>query len=78
MPSPQMMDLVKSSFLTEPFHAIVDSKNCTDRLIAAINAISADFACILTVTYMPYFRDAFQSRIEVTKTPQGSKISLWT
>ena len=76
MPSPQM--LVKSSFLTEPFHAIIDSKNCADRLIAAINAISADFACTLTVTYMPYFRDAFQSRIEVIKTPQGSKISLWT
>ena len=54
-----------------------DQEGC-DRLIAAINAISADFACILTVTHMPYFRDAFQSRIEVTKTTQGSKISLWT
>ncbi len=54
-----------------------DQEGC-DRLIAAINAISADFACILTVTHMPYFRDAFQSRIEVTKTAQGSKISLWT
>ncbi len=54
-----------------------DQEGC-DRLIAAINAISADFACILTVTHMPYFRDAFQSRIEVTKTDRGSKISLWT
>lgn len=52
-----------------------DQEGC-DRLIAAINAIASDFACILTVTHMPYFRDAFQARIEVTKTDNGSKIFL--
>jgi DNA repair protein SbcC/Rad50 len=52
-----------------------DTEGC-DRLIAAINAIAADFACILTVTHVPHFREAFQSRIEVFKTDAGSQLSL--
>jgi DNA repair protein SbcC/Rad50 len=47
-----------------------------DRLIAAINAIAPDFACILTITHMAYFRDAFQARIEVHKTETGSHLEL--
>ncbi|MBD2326542.1 SMC family ATPase [Alkalinema sp. FACHB-956] len=53
-----------------------DQEGC-DRLIAAINAIAPDFACILTVTHMPYFRDAFQSRIEVHKTETGSQLAFF-
>jgi exonuclease SbcC len=52
-----------------------DAEGC-DRLIAAINAIAPDFACILTVTHMPQFKEAFQTRIEVYKTPNGSHLSL--
>ncbi|MBD1879103.1 exonuclease subunit SbcC [Coleofasciculus sp. FACHB-T130] len=52
-----------------------DAEGC-DRLIAAINAIAPDFACILTVTHMPQFKEAFQTRIEVYKTPSGSHLSL--
>ena len=52
-----------------------DAEGC-DRLIAAINAIASDFACILTVTHMPHLKEAFQARIEVNKTAQGSCISL--
>jgi len=52
-----------------------DSEGC-DRLIAAINAIASDFSCILTVTHMPQFKEAFQTRIEVRKTQQGSQICL--
>ncbi|PSF37430.1 ATP-binding cassette family protein [Aphanothece hegewaldii CCALA 016] len=52
-----------------------DSEGC-DRLIAAINAIANDFSCVLTVTHMPQFKEAFQNRIEVYKTNQGSKLSL--
>jgi DNA repair protein SbcC/Rad50 len=52
-----------------------DSEGC-DRLIAAINAIASDFACILTVTHMPHLKEAFQARIEVSKTQQGSQIHL--
>jgi len=52
-----------------------DDAGC-DRLIAAIQAIAPDFACILTVTHMPRFKEAFQTHIEVTKTDQGSALSL--
>jgi exonuclease SbcC len=52
-----------------------DADGC-ERLIAAINAISADFSCILTVTHMPQFKEAFQHRIEVIKTNQGSQLML--
>ncbi|MEL4894473.1 exonuclease subunit SbcC [Crocosphaera sp. Alani8] len=52
-----------------------DAEGC-ERLIAAINAISSDFYCILAVTHMPQFKEAFQHRIEVYKTNQGSKINL--
>jgi exonuclease SbcC len=52
-----------------------DQEGC-DRLIAAINAIASDFACILTITHMPAFRDAFPARIEVSKTEAGSQIRL--
>jgi len=52
-----------------------DAEGC-DRLIAAINAIAPDFACILTVTHVPHFKEAFQSRVEVYKTERGSQVSL--
>ena len=54
-----------------------DSDGC-NHLIAAINAIAADFACILTVTHMPQFKEAFQTRIEVQKTNQGSQVYIAT
>jgi DNA repair protein SbcC/Rad50 len=52
-----------------------DAEGC-DRLIAAINAIASDFACILTVTHMPHLKEAFQARIEVNKTNLGSQLHL--
>lgn len=53
-----------------------DRQGC-DRLIAAINAISPEFANILIVTHMPQFKEAFQARIEVVKTPEtGSQLLL--
>ncbi|HBE18230.1 MAG TPA: ATP-binding cassette family protein [Cyanobacteria bacterium UBA11149] len=52
-----------------------DPDGC-DRLIAAINAIASDFSCILTVTHMPQFKEAFQTRIEVIKTEAGSQLRL--
>ncbi|MEM8780492.1 MAG: SbcC/MukB-like Walker B domain-containing protein, partial [Cyanobacteria bacterium P01_G01_bin.49] len=52
-----------------------DAEGC-DRLVAAINTISSDFSCILSVTHMPQFKEAFQHRIEVYKTNQGSQLSL--
>ena len=52
-----------------------DQAGC-DRLVAAITAIAPDFACILAVTHMPHFREAFQTRIDVVKTEQGSQLRL--
>ncbi|MEL6439714.1 MAG: exonuclease subunit SbcC [Cyanobacteria bacterium J06621_8] len=50
-----------------------DAEGC-NRLVGAINAIASDFACILTVTHMPQFKEAFQTRIEVYKSEQGSSL----
>jgi DNA repair protein SbcC/Rad50 len=52
-----------------------DTAGC-DRLIAAIEAIAPDFACILTITHMPHFREAFQTRIDVAKDENGSQITI--
>jgi exonuclease SbcC len=52
-----------------------DQEGC-ERLIAAINAIADDFACILAVTHIPHFREAFQTRIDVAKGNQGSYITM--
>ena len=52
-----------------------DAEGC-NRLVGAINAIAPDFACILTVTHMPQFREAFQTRIEVYKDEQGSSLQV--
>ncbi len=54
-----------------------DEAGC-DRLIASINAIAADFACILTVTHMPHLKEAFQTHIEVYKGDRGSQVNLAT
>ncbi|MGF1458566.1 MAG: AAA family ATPase [Leptolyngbyaceae cyanobacterium] len=50
-----------------------DREGC-DRLVGAINAIAADFACILAVTHIPHFREAFETRIDVAKTLDGSQL----
>ncbi len=52
-----------------------DAEGC-NRLVAAINAIASDFACILTVTHMPQFKEAFQTRIEVYKGERGSLLRV--
>ncbi len=67
--TPLQMLIVDEGFGTQ------DREGC-DRLIAAINAIAADFACILAVTHMPQFREAFQTRIEVHKTKNGSQLQV--
>jgi DNA repair protein SbcC/Rad50 len=69
--TPLQMLIVDEGFGTQ------DREGC-DRLISAINAISNDFACILAVTHMPQFREAFQTRIEVHKTNQGSQLQVIT
>lgn len=52
-----------------------DATGC-DRLIGALNAIAPDFACILAVTHMPHLKEAFQTRIEIHKSEQGSQLQV--
>lgn len=52
-----------------------DQEGC-ERLIGAINAIADDFACILAVTHIPHFREAFQTRIDVAKNERGSYLIM--
>jgi len=52
-----------------------DEQGCR-RLVGAIDAIADDFACILAVTHIPHFREAFQTRIDVVKTETGSTLTL--
>jgi exonuclease SbcC len=47
-----------------------------ERLVEAITSIQEDFARILVVTHIEELKDAFPVRIEVTKTADGSQISL--
>ena len=68
--TPLQMLVVDEGFGTQ------DREGC-ERLIAAINAIAPDFACILAVTHMPHIKAAFQTRIEVCKTEGGSQLSLY-
>lgn len=67
--TPLQMLIIDEGFGTQ------DREGC-DRLIGAINAISSDFACILAVTHIPHFREAFQTRIDVVKTLEGSRIDV--
>ncbi len=46
------------------------------RLVEAINTIQGDFARILVITHIDELRDAFPSRIEVSKTLTGSKVNV--
>jgi len=46
------------------------------RLVEAINAVQAEFACILVITHIDELRDKFPARIEVEKTTAGSILSL--
>lgn len=47
-----------------------------ERLVEAINAVQDDFARLLVITHIEELKDAFPARIEVTKTAEGSVLSL--
>ena len=46
------------------------------RLVEAINLVSPDFEKILVITHLDELKDAFPSRIEVTKTASGSSVEV--
>jgi exonuclease SbcC len=47
-----------------------------ERLVEAINAAQSDFQRILVVTHLDELKDTFPARIEITKGPDGSEITL--
>ncbi|MGB9776958.1 MAG: AAA family ATPase [Anaerolineae bacterium] len=47
-----------------------------ERLVEAIHAIQDEFACILVITHLEELRDAFPARIEVTRTSNGSAVTV--
>ncbi|MFC1861941.1 AAA family ATPase [Chloroflexota bacterium] len=47
-----------------------------EKLKEAINSIKDDFQKILVITHIDEFRDAFPTRIDVTKTAEGSTLAV--
>ena len=46
------------------------------RLIEAINLVRPEFKCVLVITHLEEMKDAFPARIEVEKTPRGSRVRV--
>lgn len=46
------------------------------RLVEAINEVQPEFDCILVITHIDELRDKFPARIDVEKTPTGSRLSV--
>ncbi|MBT9142336.1 MAG: Nuclease SbcCD subunit C [Dehalococcoidia bacterium] len=46
------------------------------KLVEAINSIQDDFERIIVITHIEELKDAFPVRIEVTKTDEGSTITI--
>lgn len=51
--------------------------NGRQRLVEAINTIQTDFARILVITHIDELRDAFPTRIEISKSATGSHITVF-
>lgn len=47
-----------------------------ERLVEAIHTIQDEFACLLIITHIEELQDAFPARIHVTKTPEGSVVTV--
>ncbi len=47
-----------------------------DKLVQAINEVSNDFAKVLVITHLDELKDIFSTRIEVSKTLEGSQVRV--
>ncbi len=65
---------LQALFIDEGF-GTQDAKG-RERLVEAINSIKDEFKLILVITHFEELKDAFQTRIEITKTPTGSQINM--
>ncbi len=74
--SPALQRLMRWRFSPACGDAPLREPPCMAMAQSARFAMASDFACILTVTHMPHLKEAFQARIEVSKTQQGSQVHL--
>jgi exonuclease SbcC len=65
---------LRSLFIDEGFGS-QDARG-REQLVAAINSIQKDFDLVLVITHIDEMKDVFPARIEVEKTPQGSRYRL--
>jgi exonuclease SbcC len=65
---------LRSLFIDEGF-GTQDAQG-REHLVAAINSIQDDFDRILVITHIDELKEAFPTRIEVSKTPEGSVFRL--
>jgi exonuclease SbcC len=65
---------LRSLFIDEGFGT--QDASGREHLVAAINSIQGDFDRILVITHIDELKDSFPARIEVTKTPEGSRFTL--
>ncbi len=47
-----------------------------EKLVECLDAIKDDFERIIVITHIDELKDAFATRVEVTKTPSGSRITV--
>ena len=65
---------LRSLFIDEGFGT--QDASGREHLVAAINSIQDDFDRILVITHIDEMKEAFPARIEVEKTPNGSRFTL--
>ncbi len=65
---------LRSLFVDEGFGTL-DAEG-RQRLVEAVKAVQRDFDLILVITHIDELRDAFPSRIQVTKTESGSQVEV--
>ncbi|MDQ2800516.1 MAG: SMC family ATPase [Armatimonadota bacterium] len=47
-----------------------------EKMVDALNAIKDDFERVIVITHIDELKDAFATRVEITKTPSGSQITV--
>lgn len=65
---------LRTLFIDEGFGTQDDKGR--ERLVEAIHSIENQFDRILVITHIPELKDAFPVRIDVEKTPNGSRVSI--
>jgi exonuclease SbcC len=65
---------LRTLFMDEGFGT--QDENGRQRLVEAINAVQDHFDLLLVITHVEDLRDAFPVQITVTKTPDGSRVSV--